>query len=427
MLKQIDVSELELGMFVHKFEGGWFDHPFWKAKFLIEDESRLAAIRQSKLRAVVIDTAKGKDLRPSAARPPAPAANPAPARPTSQPRLNSIKQRAAAQAPVVQAVSMEQEIEAAAAIAEKARERVAKTFLAARLGKAPDVRKVEPVVSDILSSVRRNPQAFSGLMRCKLRNEQIFHHAMSVSALMVALATRMKLPRAEVHHCGMAGLLLDIGVNYLPNIGDPPGGDYRALDERVWQQHVVLGFRALQNDGGLPQMVLDACLHHHERIDGGGYPDGRSGNWIPTIARMAAICDSFDFLIAPSDGTPGLDPAAAVAAMRAQTGAFDPEILDLFVETVGLYPVGSFVELNTGKLAMVIDEHRPDPTRPVVQAFFCRKQGERIVPQRIVLSQPGCLEYIIGSADMSGLDLPADEQLRELVFLSAYKNQSRPG
>lgn len=425
MLKQIDISELELGMFVHKFEGGWFDHPFWKAKFLIEDEARLAAIRDSKLRAVVIDTAKGKDLRPAVARQPAPAAPLARPRNLGQPRLDTIKQRAAAQASAPQAVPIEQEIEAAAAIADKARERIAKTFLAARLGKAPDVRKVEPVVTDILASVRRNLQAFSGLMRCKLRNEQIFHHAMSVSALMVALATRMKLPRAEVHHCGMAGLLLDIGVNYLPTSGDPPGGDYRALDERVWQQHVVLGYRALQNDGGLPQMVLDACLHHHERIDGGGYPDGRSGNWIPTIARMAAICDSFDFLLAPSNGAAGLDPAAAVAAMRAQTGAYDSEILDLFVETVGLYPVGSFVELNSGKLAMVIDEHRPDPTRPVVQAFFSRKEADRIVPQRIVLSQPDCQEYIVGSADLTGLDLPSDDQLRELVFLSAYKNQPR--
>jgi HD-GYP domain-containing protein (c-di-GMP phosphodiesterase class II) len=280
-------------------------------------------------------------------------------------------------------------------------------------------------VSDILASVRRNPQAFSGLMRCKLRNEAIFRHALSVSALMVALAGRMKLPPQDVHNCGMAGLLLDIGVNYLPNAGDPPGGDYRNLDQRVWQSHVMLGFRALEHDDALPQLVRDACLMHHERLDGSGFPQKLAGDAIPQIARMAAICDSFEFLLAGTGGRPGLDPAAAVAKLRAQEGAFDPDILRQFIETVGLYPVGSFVVLTSQKLAMVIDEDRKDPARPVVQAFYSLEAGERIRPHRIALAQSNDNERIIGIADLAGLDLPADDQLRELVFLSACRNAAK--
>jgi HD-GYP domain-containing protein (c-di-GMP phosphodiesterase class II) len=422
MLKQIPISQLELGMFVHKFEGGWFDHPFWKAKFLIEDADKLAAIKESKLRAVVIDTAKGRDVSPPSATSVSGGAAPAAGTVPAASRIGSIKRRAGAQIASALPVSMAQEVETAGRIAEQARERLGRTFIDARLGKALDVRRVEPVVSDILASVRRNPQAFSGLMRCKLKNEAIFRHALSVSALMVALADRMKLPGPEIHNSGLAGLLLDIGVNYLPQADGPNAADYRARDERVWQSHVLLGYRALQNDGNLPKAVLDACLFHHERIDGRGFPQQRAGDDIPQIARMAAICDSFEFLLVGSLGQPALDPAAAVASLRAQTGAFDEEILRLFIETVGLYPVGAFVELASRKLAMVIDEDRKDPLRPVVQAFYSLETRERILPHRIALAEPAEKERIVGIADLSGLDLPGDSQLRELVFLSACRN-----
>lgn len=425
MLKQIAVSDVELGMFVHKFEGGWFDHPFWKAKFLIEDTERLAAIRASKVRAVVIDTARGRDVAPRAPAASAPAAAAAAPKPASS-RIRSIRQRTAAQTAAQAAAgptSMAQELGAAAAIAEQAQAKLAKAHLDARLGKALDVRKIEPVVSDILASVRRNPQAFSGLMRCKLKNEAVFRHSLSVSALMVALADRMKLPAADIHNCGLAGLLLDTGVNHLPGAGDPPGGDYRNLPERIWQQHVVLGHRALANDTALPLLVLDACLYHHERIDGRGYPQRLAGDAIPQVARMAAICDSFDFHLTGSDRTVALDPAAAIAAMKADTGAYDQDILRVFIETVGLYPVGSFVTLASGKLAMVIDEGSKDPARPVVQAFYSLETRERILPHRIALSEGHEHEHIVSIADLAGLDLPEDAQLRELVFLSAYRNR----
>lgn len=421
MLKRIAISDLKIGMFVHKFEGGWFDHPFWKSKFLVEDAEKLAAIKASQLRAVVIDTDKGADLTP--AKSSAVSAAPRPdARSPAESRIGSIKRRTSAQIESSQPVTLMQEVETAGAIAEYARERLGKTFTAARLGRALDVRKVEPVVSDILASVRRNPQAFSGLMRCKLKNEDIFRHALSVSALMVALADRMKLTGSEIHNCGLGGLLLDIGVNYLPQSVDPWTGGRRQQDQPIWQSHVLLGYRALLNDDDLPQTVLDACLFHHERMDGRGFPQHRTGEDIPLVARMAAICDSFEFLLAGTTGSPAREPAAAVEELRAQDGAFDSDILRLFIETVGLYPVGSFVVLASQKVAMVIDEDREDPQRPVVQAFYSLELRERIRPHRIALAHGESDERIVGIADLSGLDLPEDAQLRELVFLSACRS-----
>jgi HD-GYP domain-containing protein (c-di-GMP phosphodiesterase class II) len=422
MLKRITVADLELGMFIHKMEGNWFSHPFWKGKFLVDDDAKLSALRDSALDGVVIDTAKGKDVAGDNARAaPTPVPATAPAASSPPARLRAVAARSAVQGASLQPVSAEVEMQAAQAIASKARQALQSTFIAARLGKAINLTAVRPVVTDIMDSIRRNPQAFGGLMRCKLKNEVIYQHSLAVSALMVSLARQMKLTQAETREAGLAGLLLDIGTNYLPQTVDVPNHDYRHVDPKVWQSHVMLGYRALQNDDNLPDVVLAACLEHHERIDGQGYPKGLHKDQISTIGRMAAICDTFDFLLTRTSSTEALDPAVAVQRMQAMEGAFDPEILRSFIESVGLYPVGSFVELSSGKIAMVIDEDPRDRDKPVVQAFYSRELRERVVPHRIALAQSDCPDAITGIADLEGLDLPEEGQLRELVFFTAYK------
>jgi HD-GYP domain-containing protein (c-di-GMP phosphodiesterase class II) len=337
-------------------------------------------------------------------------------------RIRAITSRSKRETVSSMPTTMEQELRAAEAIATKAKDSLHKAFISARLGRALNVKMVEPVVSDILASVKRNPHAFSGLMRCKLKNELMFQHALSVSALMVSLARKMKLPAQDTLDCGLAGLLLDIGVNYLPQTIEPPNGDFRNIEPEIWQQHVVLGYRALVNDCDLPPHVLDAVLQHHERMDGSGFPKGLEGHRISSVARMAAICDTFDFLLSQTSTAAALDPAVAIDQMKAMAGAFDPDILHQFIESVGLYPVGSFVRLRSDKLAMVIDEDHKDHTRPVVLAFYCLAKGEQIEPYRIRLARSEEKDRILDIASLSGLDLPDPAYLRDQLFLSSYKN-----
>lgn len=419
MLKNVELSDLEMGMFVHKMEGSWFDHPFWKANFLIDDPKRLELLKSSKLRGIIIDTAKGKDVGTPRSQDVGPSSDPAD---IASHRIKAISKRYRREADALMPVGIEQEINAAQAIASKATDKLRRAYVAARRGRALDVKIVESVVDDILASVRRNPHAFSGLMRCKLKNELMFRHALSVSALMVSLARKMKRPPRETLDCGLAGLLLDIGINYLPENLDPLHGDFRNADPKVWQQHVILGHRALVNDDYLPQLVLDAVLQHHEWIDGGGFPNGLSGKEISIIGRMAAICDTFDFLLTQTSTTAALDPAAAIQRMKAMDGAFDEEILHQFIESVGLYPVGSFVRLSSGKLAMVTDEDHKDHTRPVVQVFYSLATKEQIKPYRIELSSSVNEDWIVEIADLAELDLPEAVHLREMLFLSTYRN-----
>lgn len=153
ILKNIELWDLKLRMFVQKMNGSKFEQPLWKSNFLIEDHGRLQLLIQSKLRGVVIDTTKGKDEH----------APPADARvsvgePTTiaSRRIKAINKRTKREAVTAQPVSVEQELDAAQAIAHEANEHLHRTFMAARLGKALNVKPAEPVVNDILASIRRN-------------------------------------------------------------------------------------------------------------------------------------------------------------------------------------------------------------------------------------------------------------------------------
>ncbi len=419
MLRRLVLNELDVGMFVHKMEGAWFDHPFWRSKFLIETGDQLVTLQSSKLSAVIIDTERGKDIEETVSAKSGHCAGSGKVfEPQSRNRARTISSRARkADNPA----STKVELSEAQAVSERAQVKLRQVFTSARLGKALNVNALEPVVSDILLSIRRNPNAFGGLMRCKLRNEWAYNHALAVSALMVALARKMKLSATEAHEAGLAGLLLDIGVSYLTRPPAAANRDPRSSDPALWEQHVMLGFRALSNDTDLPECVIEACLHHHERIDGGGFPNGLAGEAIGRLGKMAAICDTFDQLLNPAEQAGGLDPAKAVRAMQSMEGAFDPAILREFIESVGLYPIGSFVELESGLLAMVIDLDTTPRAAPIVQAFYSLSLGERVAPFPIVLGSDDCTDRITGIADLTGLALPDPEQLRELTFLSAHK------
>lgn len=432
MLKRVAISDVELGMFVHKMEGSWLKHPFWKFRFMLDDPDNLSHLKSSELESVIIDTSKGRDSKPVPAT-----VGVAPERrdpgegslmarykePVRHPasRIASLTSRQSVDLQSTESLSLQREVGNAQIVADKAQKAVSKVFLDARVGKAVNLRSIEPVVKDIYASIQRNGQAFSGLMRCKLNNEFVYRHALAVSALMVSLARRMKLSPNEVREAGIAGMFLDIGTMQLPAELAPPNGDYRNVDPEIWQEHVRLGVAALEIAGGIAEPVVDACLQHHERFDGSGFPQGLTGPDITRFARMAAICDTFDYLLTDSEQEKALDPTAAITRLKEMDGAFDPDILRCFIESVGIHPVGSFVKLRSNRLAMVIDQQGGDLVRPVVRVFYSLVSDQRVSNQTIELANCASKDEIVGLADFTGLVLPDEAQLRELIFLGAHK------
>lgn len=418
-LKRISTTQVELGMYIHGFQGNWLSHPFWRAHFVVEDEERLQTLRNSRLDAVIIDTDRGDDV-------PAPAV-PA-ARAAAAPALRPAERRAARAAPAglrpassgsafrSGPVPFAREFGNARQTMDRAHKVISQVFLEARHGKAPRVVEVAPVVEDIHTSIQRNPYAFSGLMRCKSESEIIYQHMLSVSALMISLARQMRMTPDETRLAGMAGLLLDIGASRMGIDLHSVGGRIDRIEPQIWRGHAAIGRDMLDAAGDVPEEVLRVALRHHEKLDGTGFPNALTGSDIDVFSRMAAICDTYDHIVSGAFSERSIDPADAMQMLTQMDGAFDADVLSRFVEALGVYPVGSFVLLRSERIAMVIDQNPSEPAVPTVKVFYSLAARKPIAEKTIVLSNCYGEDSILGVADLDGLDLPPSEELRARIL-----------
>ena len=424
MLKRVETSALALGMYIRKLEGSWFKHPFWKSRFVLEEQWMLEVLQGSAVRFVTIDTERGLDSKPdpdaaparipgsigtAAAAPRAALARPAPT-PFAAARLATVR-----------------EFGTARKIADRHSKVVSRVFLEARLGRGISARNVDPLIDDIYASVQRNLYAFNGLLRCREDSEETYRHALATSALMIALARQMNLSPMATREAGMAGLLMDIGGGQDNADAPPPvdvtvDGSFEAAGDPR-SQHVLVGHALLKAAGDIPDSVLKVCLRHHERLDGSGYPHQLPGDAIDQMSRMAAICDSYDLLVAGTNGNGGLDPAEAIRHLGEYGEGLDPEIMVHFLEMLGIYPIGAFVELRSGRLAMVVDEDQVERTLPTVYTFWSRPLNKRLKGDVIELAQCYGADEIVGIAQLGGLDGPPLGGLRQ-TLLTAYARAS---
>jgi HD-GYP domain-containing protein (c-di-GMP phosphodiesterase class II) len=162
------------------------------------------------------------------------------------------------------------------------------------------------------------------------------------------------------------------------------------------RQHPVLGHGMLQGIAGAGPVVLDVCLHHHEKFDGSGYPHGLAGDKISTLAKMGAVCDVYDAITSVRPYNKGWDPGEALRRMAQWRGHFDPDVFQAFVRTVGIYPVGSLLRLHSGLLAVVVQQNPAQPMAPKVKAFYSPRARKRIEPYELDLASAFVDDKVLG-------------------------------
>lgn len=397
MLKKIPTAALRKGMFVDQFCGSWLDHPFWTRKVLIEDDKTLDTILKSPITEVVIDTGKGADWPPgelteAAAELPKQAveADPVPV---------TERQSAEVAGASTAAVSFEGELQRAKAIFRNGKEAVRSMFQEVRLGKALDGEGLLDLVEDMNRSLARNPHALLSVARIKHKDEYTYLHSVAVAALMVGLARAADQDEATVRDAGMAGLLHDLGKAVMPeSVLNKPG---RLTDEEydIMRQHPMEGYKLLQEWQDVPPAVLDVCLHHHEKMDGTGYPERLAGEDISLMSRMGAICDVYDAITSNRPYKAGWDPSESLSRMASWKGHFDPKLFQLFVRMLGIYPVGSLVRLTSGRLGVVVEQNPTALLLPRVRVFYSATLRQAVPVTLIDLAEAGQPERIIGRED----------------------------
>ena len=399
MLKRIHVQQLSLGMYLHELCGSWMEHPFWRTRFLLEDPQDLLRIRETSIQEVLIDISKGLDLANAATAQ-------AEGEVSEAPQASPVQAEPVQAEPPSAATPMAQELQRAASICANAKQAVISMFSEARMGRAVDASSAPGLVSEIADSVTRNPSALISLARIKTADEYTFMHSVAVCALMVGLARQMGLNDEATQQAGLAGLLHDLGKAHIPlEILNKPG-KLSDAEFALMRGHPGAGHALLQGQG-LPAPVLDACLHHHEKIDGTGYPHRLPAEQITTLARMAAICDVYDAITSDRPYKAGWDPAESLRRMAEWTrDHLDQRLYQAFVKSQGIYPVGSLVRLTSGRLGVVTEQSPGTLLTPRVKVFYSTKSDMRIPPELIDLSAPGCREQIAGREDPARWQFP---------------------
>lgn len=358
-------------MFVHAVDGGWMASPFWRRHIVLSDAADIAKLKEAGIAGIVIDLSKGVGPAPASTIAPPPADAPASVAPPPAESIDAARKRRR------RSVS---EIERAKETVERSKVAVMRMFAEARLGHAVDAAAASPLVDEIAESVARDAAAMIKVTRLKSKDEYTYLHSIAVAALMIAFARHLGLPEEEVRDLGMAGLLHDIGKMAVPSALLEKQGKLDPPELAVVRHHPEKGHALLRDGRDIAPVVLDVCLHHHERVDGRGYPFGLTGDQLSLAARMSAICDVYDAVTSLRPYKRPWPPSEALARMVSWEGHFDADLLASFIGGIGIQPLDGLVRLRSNRLALVIEGNADDPTTPRVRAFYDAPSQRFVTP-----------------------------------------------
>jgi putative nucleotidyltransferase with HDIG domain len=243
-------------------------------------------------------------------------------------------------------------------------------------------------VQSVTESILRNPGALTGLLRIKTKDDYTFLHSVSVCALLVAFCHSRGMEADLVREAGLGALLHDTGKALVPDaILNKPG---RLTDEEfaIIRRHPEDGYNILRRSPDVSEIALDITRHHHERRDGSGYPMGLVGDDISELAQMAAIVDVYDAITADRCYHKGIPAASALRKLYEWSKHhFNPQYVQEFMRCVGIYPVGTLVLLESGRLAVVVEPHDSNLLAPKVNVFFHARKNVYVKPEMVDLAR----------------------------------------
>ena len=296
-------------------------------------------------------------------------------------RVTSHKQRTAT--PLPETRSLAEEIPRANQVWGKTQAFVEQITLAIERGNDLNLQDARPVIRECVESIKANASAMFWMSRIKSRDAYTAEHCLRVAIFTVAFARFLGLPDEDLEIAGMCGLLHDLGKLKVPDeILNKPGA-LSPAEYAIMQQHTTFGYELLSSDPKLDPIIGDVTRHHHERLDGRGYPQQLEEWQISRFARLVSIVDAFDAMTSDRCYRDGIPASDAIRILYRNRGRqFDADMVEAFIRMVGIYPPGTLVELNSGEVALIVTVHPGKKLKPRIEILM--DANKKPVPPRIV-------------------------------------------
>lgn len=372
MKKQIHITDLKIGMYVAELDRPWLESPFLFQGFVVEDDAILKSVTDL-CEYVVIDNEKGDDadvvMKPKISGPAV---------------VIDFKTRK----PVPVTTTFHEEIKQAKIAHKRARTQIDTMFQDARMGRIIDVSGAKEVVSGMVDSIVRNPDAQLWLSNLRKRDEYTAIHSMNVCIFALSFARYLGFNTEEMNEIGIGALMHDIGKMRVPLEILNKEGKLTKEEREIVKQHPQHGLDILKDSKGLPDSTIEVVYSHHERKQGTGYPQGLVETQIHLFARIVAIVDVYDAITSDRVYHHGMNTLDALKNMfKWRENDLDSELVEKFIQCLGIYPIGSLVQLNTGEVGIVLSMAPGKNLVPIVM-LVCDKDKQVVTPPRVLdLSQ----------------------------------------
>ncbi|WHZ29445.1 MAG: hypothetical protein OJF51_004247 [Nitrospira sp.] len=378
MKQRIGIDELRPGMLVEELDRSWFTTPFFRHKMAITSHQQIAQLKACGVQTLIVSLETEEVKEESVLESDI----------TEETAVPAEKETASVQSEV----PFDEELLAARQVYQAAKLVIQDAMHDVRFGRAINVDAVRKVVSDMMESVFRNPDALSSLSRLKRFDEYTFYHSVNTALLAMSVGRSLGFDRSALHIVGVGTLLHDIGKMKIPlEVLNKPGR-FEAHEMEIMKQHVLRGVEVLSSTTGLGDSYVQPALEHHERVNGAGYPHRRAKQDISQFGLITAIVDIYDAMTSDRCYHKGQPAHQALQFLYRLSldGHLDSTLVQRFIQVVGVYPVGSVVELNTGETGIVKRVNHHAPLAPVV--LLVRSEGNTLLASPKELDLCGQIE-----------------------------------
>ena len=370
MIKKIRIDQVVAGVYVHDFNCGWLHHPFLVNRIKLNTDKDVEKILKYGIRELYIDTEKGLDIDAAPTKQEADSEIQMELDQLSMPTENS-EQRS----------RLSEEIARAKKLIKEAKRTTQRLMGDVKLGKQIEMHQVEKIVEQMTESVLNNKDALISLLRIKTADEYTYMHSLAVSALCISFARELDFDADQIRQIGVGGLLHDIGKMKVPGEILNKPGPLTEKEFETMKSHVKEGDRILNESTNLDAACICVTAHHHERLDGTGYPEGLKGDQISRFGQVAAIVDIYDALSSERCYKVAMSPHVALRKLLEWSQSYlNRDLVEKFIAHVGIYPIGTLVRLKSGYIGVVIDQGEKGLLTPVVRAVCDAVQRRPIKP-----------------------------------------------